>query len=564
MKSLLRKIKKVLKAINFSNLKSFLRYIKNNGFKGLYRKCINKIKFGKSVLEDYSAWILNNEPNVNDLEKQKQYKSCQNLKFEIICKNNKDLIKSIESQTYTEYKISNLDNKNIENIVLNSKSDYLVFIDDNISLQPFTLYELVKSIEYRDSILIYSDNDKLIDGKRIEPHFKPGFARDTILSQNYIGGFIVIKTKFLKIHKEMLQNLNKNIIYDLILQISEKTRKIEHIQKVLYHETVQDIEIDIDDEKQIIEKHLKRMGLEYKSIEDGRYKGHYKINYELNGTPLISIVVPNKDHIDDLEKLIKSVENSTYQNYEMVIVENNSEKQETFDYYDKISKNNNKIKIVKFDIKYFNYSAIVNFGVENASGEYIVLLNNDIEFITKDWMEQMLMYVQRPDVGICGAKLYFPDRSIQHAGVTIGTRGLAGHRNREVREDEYHSQDYINIVQNLSAVTAACFMVRKQLYIDMLGFDEKLAVAFNDVDFCLKVKTEKYLIVYNPFIEAYHYESKSRGEDTESPEKQKRFIKEYELFVKRWEKVISKGDPYYNKNYRLDTDLRKINYNKIV
>ena len=287
------------------------------------------------------------------------------------------------------------------------------------------------------------------------------------------------------------------------------------------------------------------------------------MNYTINGEPLISLVVPNKDHIDDLEKLIKSVEKSTYKNYEIVIVENNSENKETFIYYDKIKKENSKIKVIKYDIEYFNYSAIVNFGVENSSGEYIILLNNDIEIITSSWIEEMLMYAQRKDVGICGAKLYFSDRSIQHAGVTIGTRGLAGHRYREVEEKEFNEKDYINIVQDLSAVTAACFMVSKQLYIDMLGFDEKLAVAFNDVDFCLKVRASKYLVVYNPFVEAYHYESKSRGEDTENPEKQKRFAKEYELFVKRWSKVITKGDPYYNKNYRLDTDLPKINYNRI-
>ena len=197
------------------------------------------------------------------------------------------------------------------------------------------------------------------------------------------------------------------------------------------------------------------------------------------------------------------------------------------------------------------------------TGEYVILLNNDIEIISKDWMEQLLMYAQRKDVGICGAKLYFPDRSIQHAGVTIGTRGLAGHRFREIEEKDYYRDDYINIVQNLSAVTAACFMVRKDLYMDLLGFDEKLAVAFNDVDFCLKVRTAKYLIVYNPYVEAYHYESKSRGQDQESEDKRKRFAKEYELFVKRWSKIIAEGDPYYNKNYRLDTDLPKINYNKI-
>ncbi len=563
MNSLIRKIKKVIKAINISNLKSVLRYIKNNGFKGLYSTCINKIRFGKIVLDEYATWIANNEPNKAELDKQKEYKSCQNLKFEIICNDNENLIKSIEEQTYTKYQISVLEKDNIKNIIDNSNSDYIVFIGKDIELMPFTLYELVKSIEYRDSILIYSDNDKMINGQRIKPHFKPGFARDTIISQNYIGGFIVVKTTFLKIHKEMLENLNKDIIYDILLQVSEKTRKIEHIQKILYHETEENMNIDIVDEKKIIEKHLKRMNLEYDNIQDGRFKGQYKINYKIKGNPLISLVIPNMDHIEDLDKLLKSLEKSTYSNYEAIIVENNSKNKETFEYYDKIIQKDKRIKVFKYDINYFNYSAIVNYGVECSNGEYIVMLNNDIEFITTDWMEQMLMYAQRPDVGICGAKLYFPDKTIQHAGVTIGTRGLAGHRNREISEKDFKKDDYINIVQDLSAVTAACFMTRKQLYIDMLGFDEKLAVAFNDVDFCLKVRTAKYLIVYNPFVEAYHYESKSRGEDTENSEKQKRFAKEYELFVKRWSKVIAKGDPYYNRNYRLDTDLPKINYNKI-
>jgi GT2 family glycosyltransferase len=564
MSSLARKIKKLFKTINFTNLKAFVRYIKSNGLKGLYTKCMTKIRFNGEVPNEYATWIANNEPNKEQLEKQTKYESCQNLKFEIICNDNEELIKSINEQTYSKYIISKLDGKSIKNIVEDSESDYLILVQEDIALAPFALYELVKSIEYRDSILIYSDNDKLINGERIKPHFKPGFARDTIISQNYIGGFIAVKTNFLKIHKEILENLNKNFIYDIVLQISEKTRKIEHIQKILFHELKEEMNIDCKDEKQIIEKYLNRIGLEYERIKDGRFKGHYKIDYKIKGNPKVSIVVPNKDHIEDLDKLLKSIEKSTYSNYEVVVVENNSENKETFEYYDKISKENDKIKIVKFDIKYFNYSAIVNFGVENSNGEYIVLLNNDIEFITNNWIEEMLMYAQRPDVGICGAKLYFEDRSIQHAGVTIGTRGLAGHRFRETEEKDFNAKDYINIVQDLSAVTAACFMVRKQLYIDMLGFDEKLAVAFNDVDFCLKVRTAKYLVVYNPFVEAYHYESKSRGEDTQTPEKQKRFAKEYELFVKRWSKVIAKGDPYYNKNYRLDTDLPKINYNKVI
>ena len=563
---MISKIKKLLRAIKIKNFKAVIKYIKNNGFKGLYSTCINYIRFGKVVLDEYATWIANNEPNTEMLEKQKKYVSCQDLTFEFIStKYNNRLGKSIENQTYQNFDVKQISSKQgYLKTIQTSDKDYIIFVNGEIELAPFAVYELAKSIEYRDSIMIYSDNDKLIDGKRKDPHFKPDFGRDTILSQNYIGNLLVVKTDFLKVHDDILQNLGDQVIYDIALRISEKTRKIEHIAKILYHELQEKMDINTIDEKEIIKNHLNRMHLEYENIEDGKFIGQYHINYKINGNPKISIVIPNKDHIVDLKKCIDSILNSTYYNYEIVIVENNSEENETFEYYKRIQeKYPNNIKIVTLKIKDFNYSAIVNFGVENSSGEYIILLNNDIEIISKNWIEQMLMYCQRPDVGICGAKLYFPDRSIQHAGVTIGTRGLAGHRFREMQEIEYHDRDYINIVQNLSAVTAACFMVRKQLYIDLLGFDEKLAVAFNDVDFCLKVRNAKYLIIYNPFVEAYHYESKSRGQDT-SGEKQKRFSKEYELFVKRWSKVIAKGDPYHNKNYRLDTDLPKINYNKII
>ena len=259
---------------------------------------------------------------------------------------------------------------------------------------------------------------------------------------------------------------------------------------------------------------------------------------------------------------VDSILKSTYTNYEIVIVENNSKKQETFDYYNEISKNP-KIKIIKMDINGFNYSKIVNYGVAHSDGKYIIMLNNDIEIINPKWIEEMLMYVQKENVGICGARLYFDDDSIQHAGVTIGIRGLAGHRYREFEKSKFSNKDDISYVQDLSAVTAACFMVKKSDYERVLGFDEKLAVAFNDVDFCLKIRKLGKTIVYNPFVEAYHYESKSRGEDTENKEKQERFAREYSIFVKRWWRTIGKGDPYFNINYRLDTDIPQINYNKI-
>ena len=554
------KIKKLIGAMKIKNLKAVLRYIKNNGFKGLYRTCLNNIRYGKTLLDDYEAWRINNEPNEVQLEEQKKYESCQNVKFAIALEEKQDeIVESLNKQTYSQwFLIDSITEETLKNV----QSDYIVLIGKNIELVPFALYELVMRIENQDGIVYYSDNDKKIQDKREQPCFKPDFAIDTLLSKNYIGNMIVIKTKFLKQYPEILQNLQKDIFYDILLRISEKTKDIVHIPKILYSQ-LEEPTIDTKNQKEIIKQYLDRNSIAYKKIKDGMYNGHYKIEYEIKDNPKVSLVVPNKDHIEDLKKLLNSVEKSTYTNYEIVIVENNSQNKETFEFYEQIKSKNEKIRIEEYKIEYFNYSAIINYGVEKAKGKYVILLNNDIEILTPDWIEQMLMYTQRSDVGICGVKLYFQDKSIQHAGVTIGTRGLAGHRYREVEEKDFKQSDYINIVQDLSAVTAACFMVEKELYMKLLGFDEKLAVAFNDVDFCLKVRKQGLLIVYNPFVYGYHYESKSRG-DTQSKEKQERFAKEYQMFVKRWADIIQKGDPYYNKNYLLNTDIPKINYNKII
>ncbi len=561
MRSILSKVKKLLKAINFENLKSIFRYIKNHGFKGLFSACIARMRgAAPTVANEYETWMKNNEPDKKRLLKQAEYRSLQSIKFAIFCvSENRELIDSINLGTYKNYEILPFEKLSEP---LPTDCDYILLVGENIVLAPFALFELTEFIEKGNYNFIYCDNDKLIDGKREAPHFKPDFAVDTLLSQDYIGDFIAIKTAFLKSHSGISENLTPRAeIYNLTLRTAAETSLIGHIPKILYHETVWESPVDTAAQKRAIAEYLGVKNLEFDEIENGLYDGQYKIDYKIIGSPTVSLVVPNMDHTDDLRKLLQSIKKSKYENYEVVIVENNSRKPETFEFYKKIQSEDKRIKVVDFKIDYFNYSAIVNFGVENSSGEYVVLLNNDIEFLTDDFIERMLMFAQRKDVGICGAKLYFPDKTIQHAGVTIGTRGLAGHRFREMSPEEYHKFDYINIVQNLSAVTAACFMVSRKIYNEVLGFDEKLAVAFNDVDFCLKVRELGYLIVYNPYVEAYHYESKSRGEDTENSEKQKRFANEYAMFVKKWSAVIGKGDPYYNKNYRLDTDLPKINYN---
>ena len=547
---------------NFNDLKgkaiNFYRSTKQNGVKTEIRRIKNYLKYKKTVLDNYEEWKTINEPTEEAMEKQKTFKSFLNDKFVIVVPDEESKGK-VSNQTYSNYESKIITPKDYSKL-LEEESDFCVFVGKDIKLLPFALYEIEKFLEFHDSNLVYADNDYLENGNRVKPDFKPHFAYDTILSKNYFGNFIAVKTKFLKLYPEILNDVNTvEPIYNIILRVMSKTNKIFHIDRVLYSKEKD--EVNTDEQIKVIEEYLKNSKIEYTQVINGKYEGQYKIDYKIVGNPKISIVIPNMDHTDDLDKAVQSILKSTYTNYEIVIVENNSKKDETFEYYKKIEKQDSRIRVEKMEIKVFNYSAIVNYGVEKSTGEYILLLNNDIEVLTEDWLEQMLMYTQREDVGVCGVKMYFPDRSVQHAGVTIGIRGLAGHKYREVPENEFSKNDGINLLQDVSAVTAACCLIKTSTYKELLGFDEKLAVAFNDVDFCLKVREENLLIVYNPFVELYHFESKSRGQD-DTAEKQKRFAREYGLFVKRWQRIIGKGDPYFNKNYRLDTDIPTINYNR--
>lgn len=536
--------------------KRIIASIKRNGWKAEFRRLFNFIKYKNPIPDDYKEWILMNEMDSKAIKAAKEYDSWFDINFAIVVEDEKS-IESLEKQIYSKWHVVKKED------VLNDENQYVVFVGENIQLSEVALYEVLRAIENRDETAFYSDNDYIIDNKRVNPIFKPGFGIDTILSRNYIGDFLVVNTMFLKFHPEILDNLGSEIVYDLILRISDYTDQIFHIPKVLYH-CLEERKQDYKKQKEIIQAYLERNNIQFDSIKDGMYEGDFKIDYSIIGNPKVSIVIPNMDHIDDLKALLDSIKKSTYSNYEIVIVENNSTEKNTFDYYEKIQKEDSRIKVEKLEINYFNYSRIVNYGVEKSSGEYVLLLNNDIEILTPDWIEQMLMYTQRKDVGACGIKLYFPDKTIQHAGVTIGVRGLAGHRYREVAEGEFSKKDYINIAQDLSAVTAACILVKKSDYVKVLGFDEKLAVAFNDIDFSMKIRKANLLIVYNPFAYAFHFESKSRGDDTATKETQKRFMKEYRMFTTRWQETIFRGDPYYNPNFKLDTDIPTINYNKVV
>ena len=299
-----------------------------------------------------------------------------------------------------------------------------------------------------------------------------------------------------------------------------------------------------------IQAHYDRIGIAAK-VHQGEYLGLYKTEHIIEEHPLISLIIPNKDHIEDLDKCISSIEEkSTYDNYEYIIVENNSEEEETFRYYKDLEKENPRVHVICWEGE-FNYSAINNYGAKFAKGEYLLLLNNDTEFINGACLEELLGYCMHDDVGAVGARLYYSDDTIQHAGVVVGFGGIAGHAFIGLPRSANGYFSRIICAQDMSAVTAACMMVKKSVFEEVGGLSTELKIAFNDIDLCMKIREKGYLIVYNPYAELYHYESKSRGLEN-TKEKVERFNGEIATFAQKWPEILKNGDPYYNPNLSLE------------
>lgn len=452
--------------------------------------------------------------------------------------------------------------------------DYVSFFDHDDLLTPNCLFEYVKKInEDNKPALLYCDEDKTDeDGtKFFTPFFKPDFGIFTIRSNNYICHLMTIRKDILDKVGALDSACDGAQDYDLVLRIIDHEPRVSHVSKILYHWRVHanSTASGVNEAKPYthnagrvaIMGHLERNNL-IAEVNDDYTSTTHKINYLIVGNPLVSIVIPNKDHIEDLELCINSIiEKTTYKNFEVIIVENNSTEKSTFEYYETIQKQYAFIKVVRYETNVFNFSKINNFGVSCSRGEYLLLLNNDTSIITSNWIEEMLMYSQLNNVGAVGAKLYFSDYTIQHGGVVIGTGSVAGHKFLNISGADNGYFGYARLVHNVSAVTAACLMIPKQVFIDIGGLSEEFAVAFNDIDLCMKIRKAGYDIVMNPHCELYHYESKSRGyEDT--PEKKARFQREIDLFDKKWGLWLD--DPYYNVNFtKFDANYNLKYYNKI-
>ena len=442
-----------------------------------------------------------------------------------------------------------------------ARGEFVGLLDHDDLLAPDALYEMAARLEKDEGIdVFYTDEDKVTTdlSEHFQPHLKPDFNLDLLRSNNYICHFFVVRREIAERIGGFRPEFNGAQDYDFIFRCTEQAEKIVHIPRILYHWRVHSASTAdnpaskmyaYEAGKRAIEGNLERSGV--RGVVSLRQDyGFYDVHYPVEGEPLVSILIPNKDQKETLMHCIHSVlETSTWKNLEILIIENNSEREETFACYRELEKDP-RIRILTYPGKTFNYSAINNFGVQQAKGEYLLFLNNDIEVITPDWIEQMLGNCQRPEVGIVGAKLYYPDNTIQHAGIIIGIGGIAGHAFLGLARAKSGYLHKASLQMDYSAVTAACMMMKAEAFRKAGGFEEKLTVAFNDVDLCLRTVEQGWLVVYDPHVEMYHYESKSRGAE-DSEEKLRRFQQEIEFMRTRWIRLLKDGDPNYNPNLTL-------------
>ena len=590
-----------------------IRYWKSQGAAALAEKVVTKVKNVRQGPPSYQKWIRHHLPDRNELEKQKKTSFGYRPKISFVVplyktpeKYLRRLTESFQEQTYSNWELCFSDgsgaqspltellkeltakdnrikyvsheeslqiSENTNSAIEIATGDFIAFADHDDELTPNALFECVKAInEKPQTLVIYTDEDKMsMDGhKFFQPHFKPDYNPDLLCTVNYICHLFVVSRKVIEKVGGLRSEFDGAQDYDFVLRCVEtvKDEEICHIPKILYHwrchedSTAENPESKLyafEAGRRAVQAHYERTGI-HAEVFKGEYLGLYRTKFIRDHDPLISIIIPNKDHIDDLKRCMESIEQkSTYKNYEYIIVENNSTDSATFEYYKKLEAENPKVRMVYWD-GVFNYSAINNYGASFAKGEYLLLLNNDTEIINPDCLEELLGYCMRKDVGAVGARLYYEDDTIQHAGVVIGFGGIAGHCFVQQKRGTTGYCHRIICAQDYSAVTAACMMVKKSAFDAVGGLSEELAVAFNDIDFCMKLRKAEYLIVYNPYAELYHYESKSRGlEDT--PEKVARFNKEIATFEKKWPEILENGDPYYNPNLTLksqDFSLKRI------
>lgn len=592
-------LKSYITHLNARSIHNAMNYLRKNGVK----KFVQRFKQGVNV-DEYQTWFLKQRVTAEELAKQAkvQFEYSPKISIAVATFNTKEeylkeMIDTVVNQSYSNWelciadgsttdavekyieahyadyadkiKFKRLDQNygisgNTNKAMEMADGDYLAVYDHDDVLELDCFYEVVKALQEFRYDTLYTDEDKLNDQYKvfIEPNLKPDYSEDLMRSHNYITHIFFVNRRIYEQVGGYRSEYDGSQDYDYIFRCIEKANGVYHIPRVLYHWRMHPQSTAMDPESKLycytagqkaIESHYKRIGLEGARVEllPKPYYGFYHTIYSTEPNPLVSILIPNYNQKDTLKTCIDSLYNvNTYKNFEVVIVENNSTEKDIFEYYEQLKQEHDNVTIVTYEGS-FNYSKINNFGVKYTKGEYVLFLNNDTEVIEPTAIAEMLGCCLRKEVGAVGAKLLYEDNTIQHAGVVVGFNGYAAHVFNGIDKDDPGFLMRPRINCNYSACTAACLMVKKNVFEEVNGFDEQFVVACNDIDLCLKIREKDYLIVYNAFALWYHYESKSRGyEDT--PEKQARFTAEMKKFQAKWPDILKNGDPYYNKNWNLE------------
>lgn len=588
---------RLVKKLSPYTIKKGLRYLKHYGPKEFWVRLHERFEPEEVP---YGPWYEQYVPDEEVLEKQRKRKWKESPKISVVVpayetpgKFLAQMMDSLLAQTYENWELciangspENTEMQRIlkrygakdrriryENLEKNqgiaentnrafamATGNFVGLLDHDDLLAPNALYEIADYLEKHPYVdCVYTDEDKVTTDleEHFQPHLKPDFNLDLLRSNNYICHFFVVRAEIVEKVGGFRREFDGAQDYDFIFRCVEASREVGHVPEILYHwRTHQASTADnpaskmyaFEAGKRAIEAHLKRTGTEG-MVSHTKDFGFYQVKYPVYGEPLVSIIIPNKDERDTLKACLDSIrEKSTYQNYEILIVENNSTGKEIFQYYREL-KEDSRIRLLAWK-KEFNYSAINNYAAARARGDYLVFLNNDITVITPDWLERFLGNCQRREVGVVGARLYYPDDTIQHAGCVVGMGGIAGHMFVNMKRERTGYLHKAAIQLNYSAVTAACMMMKREAFEKAGRFTEQLSVAFNDVDLCLKAGKEGYLVVYDPHVEMYHMESKTRGAEDDK-EKVRRFQEEIEYMRCHWIEILKNGDPCYNKNLSL-------------
>lgn len=566
-------------------------------------------KFNREEQENYQKWIKNNEPGEYELKKQCIEKFKINPKISIVIPLYKtpenyfiELINSIKEQTYSNWEICLADGseqkqKYLEDILKlysdkikykfigtnkgisgntnealkMATGDFVALVDHDDLLPRFALYEIVKAINNEpEADFIYSDEDKFVEENginiRMLPHFKQDYALDTLRSYNYICHFTVIKKELIEKIGNFRPEYDGSQDYDIILRATEKANKILHIPKILYNWRINENSVAsgasakpyaYEAAKRAIISSLERQSIQNAKVEDSKIIGIYKITYPIIKEDKISIIIVNRNNTKELKRCINSIMKSTYKNFEIIIVDNNSNEKKLEKYYENISKNE-KIKIESINEDEWNLSKLNNIGAKKATGEYLIFLNKNIKILSKDWLEIILSNCQRNDVGCIGAKLIYKNKRIKHAGMAINLMGAVGYLNNNEKSKSPGYFGRIMIQQNVMAVSGELIGISKNIFNQIDGFDEELSYKFSDVDLCLKIIEIGKFVIYNPYVVACSYlDLQDNPKDSDSKEKQEEMIK------KKWNKYFEKEDRYFNKNFLKNVSNMRINPNKI-